>query len=433
MKIIFLCAGKSNRLKPIKDKILLNFCGKTLFERQITSIMNCGFKDFIIIGNKNNLPDFKIICKKIKKTYPNLKFTFLEQKKSQDGMKGAIETCKNITGKALVVNSNDIVDKDIFDYIRKESDKNNFDSIICGKVVNKYFNGGYLSLNNQGFLTDIVEKPGEGNEPSNLINIVIHYFKSFENFLYFVEKENNENDCGYELALKKFSKKHNIFVYKYDKNWLTIKYPWDIFTINDYYLKNLPKFIHKTAQISENVVIRGNVYLDENVKIFENSVLVGPLYIGKNYIIANNVLIRESSIGANCVIGFNTEVARSFLSDSIWTHSNYIGDSIIDSDVSFGAGTVTGNLRLDEDLIKMNINGQKLNSQKNKLGCLIGSNVRIGINCSLNPGLKIGSNSFISSGVVLQNDVDNDSFLSVKQNLVKKKNIKQVFNKNRSF
>ena len=74
----------------------------------------------------------------------------------------------------------------------------------------------------------------------------------------------------------------------------------------------------------------------------------GPAHIGENSIIANNSLVRGSMVGRDCVVGFTTEVTRSYLNKEVWMHSNYIGDSIIDSNVSFGAGSVTGNLRFDE-------------------------------------------------------------------------------------
>ena len=94
-------------------------------------------------------------------------------------------------------------------------------------------------------------------------------------------------------------------------------------------------------------------------------------------------------------------MARSFWGDKVWTHSNYVGDSVIGNNVSFGAGSITGNLRLDEGEITVNLNGEKQRTGVNKLGLICGNNVRVGINTSLMPGLKVGAGSFIGAGIVV--------------------------------
>ena len=62
-------------------------------------------------------------------------------------------------------------------------------------------------------------------------------------------------------------------------------------------------------------------------------------------------------------------------------------DSIIGNNCGFGAGAICANLRLDEKKIE----------ETNKLGAILGDNIRIGVNTSLMPGVKIGSNTMITS------------------------------------
>ena len=162
--------------------------------------------------------------------------------------------------------------------------------------------------------------------------------------------------------------------------------------------------------------------IEEGVKIMDNAVIVGPAYIGKNSVVATNALVRDSHIGENCVIGFGTEIARSHLGNNVWTHTNYIGDSVIGNNVSFGAGTVTGNLRLDEGNIQVNISGEKIDSGMNKFGLVTGDNVRVGINTSFMPGVKIGKNCMIGGGIIVANDVEDNKFVYGKMELVVKDN-----------
>ena len=52
---------------------------------------------------------------------------------------------------------------------------------------------------------------------------------------------------------------------------------------------------------------------------------------------------------------------------------------------------------------------------KQKLGAMIGVNVRLGVNCSVMPGVKIGKNSFIGAGVVLERDLGENKFCRIVQ------------------
>ena len=179
--------------------------------------------------------------------------------------------------------------------------------------------------------------------------------------------------------------------------------------------------------MKKNVILEGNVYIEDNVTIYENTKIIGPCYIGKGSIIGSNNIIRASHIGAGCVTGFNTDITRSYIGDDCWLHSNYIGDSVLESDVSMGSGTVLANLRLDEEDITSVVQNNKISTQKNKCGALIGSHVRIGVNVSVMPGIKIGSDSSIGAGLTIVEDVPSSSFcVGNRPSYTVKKNTRRV-------
>src|SRR3989338_9155675 len=84
MQAILLAAGKSSRLDPLGDKNLLDFCGKTLVERQVLLIKNAKIRDVVVVGNAANLPALKRIFKK----YNSVAVT--EQKYLAEGMAGGV-------------------------------------------------------------------------------------------------------------------------------------------------------------------------------------------------------------------------------------------------------------------------------------------------------------------------------------------------------
>ena len=417
MQIILLAAGQSKRVKPIEDKNFIKFCGKYLIEWQLETLKQAKLEDILIICNELNLEKIKIFVKNSKnKNLPkNIKFGL--QKNLDLGMAGAIVDNQSLIKKnVVIISSNDVVDVKAYELIKEASKKEK--SAMIGYQVSQYFPGGYLQIDKKGYITEIIEKPKEGKEPSDMINIVIHYFADVQELIEDLKKEikNKSKDDIYERSIQNLINDGlKVKAIPYKGFWQAVKFPWHIFQLQRYFLdkdkgqriKDKVSLISKKTSIAKTTIINGDVIIEDGVKIFDNAIIQGPCYIGKNSIIANNALVRDSNIGENCVIGFATEIARSHLGDNVWAHSNYIGDSIIGNNVSFGAGTVTGNLRLDEKNIKCG----NLDTGLNKFGLLTGDNIRCGINVSFMPGIKIGSNSMIGAGITVTQDIEKTSFV----------------------
>jgi bifunctional UDP-N-acetylglucosamine pyrophosphorylase/glucosamine-1-phosphate N-acetyltransferase len=84
---------------------------------------------------------------------------------------------------------------------------------------------------------------------------------------------------------------------------------------------------------------------------------------------------------------------------------------VLEGNVSMGSGSVLANLRLDEGEITSTIATEKVTTGKTKLGAMIGEHVRIGVNTSTMPGVKIGSGSMIGAGLTIAQDIPNQSFV----------------------
>lgn len=402
-------------MKPITDKNFLMFLGKPLIQYQLEMIHKSGFDDLIIVGGNHNFDKVKNLAKGLK-----MKVDFCEQENLDLGMAGAVLAAKNKIGSSpvLILSSNDVVEQSAFKLIKKASENGVAESFILGKEVKEYFPGGYLEIDKNGYIKNIVEKPEPGKEPSSLINLVVHLHKNPKKLVEYLEKVKSNKDDRYEVALTEMIKDRNkIQAVEYNGFWQPIKYPWQIHNLFLHFCKSIKKTIAKSAKISKRAVINSNVIIGNNVKIYDGAVIQGPCYIGDNSVIATNALVRESNIGKNCVIGFGSEIARSHLSDNVWTHCNYIGDSVIGNNVSFGSGTVIGNLRLDEQHVKVDYDGKKVDTGSSKFGVVIGDNVRVGINVSLMPGIKIGSNSFIGAGIVVAKNIPDSTFVRGKWEL----------------
>jgi bifunctional UDP-N-acetylglucosamine pyrophosphorylase/glucosamine-1-phosphate N-acetyltransferase len=404
MKAVFLCGGRGKRMFPIaEDKFLLDFLGKPLLEHQIELACKAGLSHFVIIGNPENI----VKIKQIMKRFAGIEVEFALQNKSlgiADALKSA-EPC--LRGQLLVINPNDVFSRSAYTKIISAAKRSPASSYILGYQVQEYFPGGYLQVNSRNELLHIVEKPNPGEEPSNLVNILIHSHNDSKQLLHYIETVRTTKDDVYECALDNMVKAgHKIKVIPYNDFWAPIKYPWHIFKVMEYFLDNAQPHVASSARISEKATIEGKVVLSENVRVLENAVLRGPVYIGANSVVGNNALVRDHShIGANSVIGYSTEVKHSYIGDNCWFHSNYVGDSIVDDNCSLGAGTVLANFRLDEGNIVIQVGDSLVDTGYDKLGAVVGRGSRIGVNASLMPGVRVGPHCFVGPQVCLREDL----------------------------
>lgn len=421
LTILILAAGKCTRFWPLKNKSTYSFLGKPLIVHQIEKLKSVGFDNICVVVNKENDKDIK-----------SLGLNCILQEGEGQGA-AILSAEEKIKGPVLVMNADDIFAQDLLIKAKNFLEKENPEAFLTAVTVNDYFPGGYLKIEN-GLVKEIIEKPGADNMPSNNFRLVLDYYQDSQKLFASIQK-NAQTTNQYEDVLNETIKSGLKFnCLNYEGKWGSLKYPWHVLEAMNLLLSEIKKpLISKTAVIAKNTIILGNVIIEDGVKVFENAKIVGPCHIGKNTIIGNNVILRDSMVGEGSVLGFSTDVARSYIGKNCWFHSNYIGDSVLEGNISLGAGANLANLRLDEKNIFSIVKNDKIDSQRNKLGVMIGKNVRIGINASIMPGVKIGSGSLIGSGVLLEEDIPENKFVCAKTELIIKDNIQQVSGNREEF
>lgn len=169
------------------------------------------------------------------------------------------------------------------------------------------------------------------------------------------------------------------------------------------YLDQLTEYLNEFKAWSIDSAISSHVILDnsneisigKNVTIEPFALIKGPCIIGDNAVIGHGALVRPYSIiGQGAVVGHCSEIKGSILlSQSKLPHFNYVGDSILGNRVNLGAGAICANVRLDQDLITVMHNGQKIKTHRKKLGAIIGDDSQIACNKVINPGTFLPKNT----------------------------------------
>jgi bifunctional UDP-N-acetylglucosamine pyrophosphorylase/glucosamine-1-phosphate N-acetyltransferase len=327
-------------------------------------------------------------------------------------MGNALETVENMIGDCfLAVNADDIYEPRLVKDLLHEHEKNPTGLSLVVRETDTPWKYGVIDIDGD-IPKRIIEKPERGKEPSNLAVMGIYLLTpEIFGFLSKIPVSDHQLENAYQTYISR----GDVKLVKYDGYFSSFKYPWDILDINRYLMHKTIKGqnVHPSVKFkhSEKVVIDGNVRIEEGVNILEYAVIRGPCYIGRNSVIGNHTLIRQSSIGENCCIGSNTEIVRSIIGDNSEFHMAFVGDSIIGKRCWFGAGTVTANLRLDRSPIKVEVNNEKILTDRDKLGVITGDDVYAGTNTQFRPGTIVGSNVWIDQNLTVQGNILSSSFI----------------------
>ncbi len=377
MPAIILAAGESSRFWPLnyQNKALFKIMGKPLIYYTIESLKKAGVKDIIIIQGpekdiEEGLKDYK--CGDIK---------YIVQPEPKGMGEAVSRTRELISGPFFVVGGHKV---NAGDYV-SEMNKKKKEIVLLGVKTDQPWHYGVLKIENDK-VKGLVEKPAKGQEPSNIKLDAVYLLPP--TFFEYHQRLPQEH-YSFEEALKLYIKEGKVGFVEAREDFSTLKHPWHLFSLARYL------FDKKLGKKNR---------LGKNVKILKGAVVKGPCYIGDNCVVGNNALVRDyTDLEEGVVVGAQAEVARSLFQPNVHVHSGYFGDSILGEGCRVGAGTVTGNVRLDRGKIK--------ETNLKSLGVIVGRSSHIGINSSLMPGTLIGSNVKIGPASVVFEDIeDNKTF-----------------------
>ncbi|MEM2119086.1 MAG: glucose-1-phosphate thymidylyltransferase, partial [Candidatus Bathyarchaeia archaeon] len=203
-------------------------------------------------------------------------------------------------------------------------------------------------------------------------------------------------------------------------DWFDIGRPWDLLEANRWALTRMRHKVDGTVEKDAHLV--GPVTVAETARIRSGAYVEGPTLIEEGSDIGPNCYIRPyTSIGRHVRVGNACEIKNSILMDGVHIgHLSYVGDSVLGENCNLGAGTITANYRLDAKTVKMMVKNNLIDSERRKLGAILGDNVKSGINALFMPGVKVGVNSWVGPNVVVERDLPNDSVVLLKQTVEKK-------------
>jgi UDP-N-acetylglucosamine diphosphorylase / glucose-1-phosphate thymidylyltransferase / UDP-N-acetylgalactosamine diphosphorylase / glucosamine-1-phosphate N-acetyltransferase / galactosamine-1-phosphate N-acetyltransferase len=202
-----------------------------------------------------------------------------------------------------------------------------------------------------------------------------------------------------------------------------IDYPWDLIKYNGDQIRSdftLLKKLEQSKKIKnssgvfllnkKNVVIGkgtilkpgvvidaedGPVFIGKNVTVMPFSVIMGPAYIGDNSVVkAGAKIYHDTSVGPLCKVGGEIE-ASIIHSYSNKQHDGFLGHSYLSPWVNLGAGTTTSDLKNNYSNVRVDVNGESIDTRMQFVGLIMGDHSKTAINSTINTGTIVGISSNI--------------------------------------
>ena len=389
MECVILAAGEGKRMRPLtakRPKVMLPLANRPMMEHLVLAAREAGISEFVFVVGYGE--------REIRRYFADgsdwgIHIEYASQR-HQNGTADAVKASQDLINGLFLVMNGDMVLKgeDIADLCRKTA------PCMSTSTTDHPGDFGVVMVEN-GMVTALEEKSAKPK--SNLINAGAYLFtpeifEYIDNVRPSPRGELELTDALSVLIAEKRLQSHTL------NYWMDVGYPWDMLDANAILIETNPP--EENGRVEDGVSLNGAITIGEGSVVKSGTYIEGPCVIGKNCRIGPHAYIRgATSIGDNCHIGHCSEIKNSIImSETKIPHFNYIGDSIIGSGCNFGAGTKIANLRHDRAPIR--VCGK--DTRRKKFGAIVGDNVQFGINCSVNVGTVIGSNTSFAPGSFIE-------------------------------
>jgi len=344
LKGIILHGGHGTRLRPLTHtgpKQLLPIANKPMSQYCIESMKEGGIVEIaIIIGGigAQKVQDFYGDGRKF-----GVNITYVDQDFPR-GISHAISLCEDFIGneKFMVFLGDNIIQKSIKDFSINFQKSNAAASILLCEVDNPS-RFGIADIQN-GKIKKIMEKPE--NPPTNLAVTGIYFLTPIIFDIIKRLKPSQRNELEITDALDMLLNENHIITYNMITDyWKDTGTPEDIIHANGIILENLSTYFHGKDDGTNS--IKGNIMIGENTIIKNNSVLNGPIIIGKNCIIDGATIGPHTSIGDNSIMSDCSLENSIIMSDCKISGAIKIKNSII----SYNASIISNPINIEKTFL----------------------------------------------------------------------------------
>lgn len=356
MKAVVMAGGEGSRLRPLtirRPKPMVPIAGKPVMEHILQLLKRHGITEVIVT--------VQYLASNIEDYFGNgsqfgMRITYSREDVPL-GTAGSVKNAEEqLTEPFLVISGDALTDYDLAALIKYHNEKKSLATLLLAHVHNP-LEYGVIVTNEDGHITQFLEKPSWGEVFSDTINTGIYVLHP-QIFTYF--EKNKPFDFSQELFPYMLKKGDPIYGYVAPKG-----YWCDVGSLSEYMRANADILQGQVELEIPAKNIGGNIWCEEGVEIDEDAQLYGPIYLGHDCKIRGGAIVHgPSMIGSYAILDQRAQVDRSI----VWNNS-YIGDR--------------AELR----------------------GAIVGSATNIKSKAVMFEGSVIGDNSIIQDGAIVQPNV----------------------------
>ncbi len=401
MKAVILAAGEGTRMRPLTanlPKPLLPVAGKPFLRHTLEAVRRAGVRDVaILVGWQGH---------RIRESFGRgeelgLSIAYEEQAERLGTAHAIGQLRRHVDGPFLSINGDVVVSGEALQGLVAYHEKVGGPVVGLAEVPDpRPF--GVVDMDGD-LVKGIEEKPR--TPKSKLINAGVYVFDP--GIFPLIDKTPKSPRGEYEITdtIRALLATSDVHGFRLPGEWLDVGRPWDLLRANAALLAPLRGAVRGTVDAGASLV--GEVLVEEGAHVRPGSHVEGPTIIGPGAEIGPNCYIRPATyVGPTAKVGNACEVKNSILMAGTHVpHQNYVGDSVIGERCNFGAGTKVANLRLDEANVRVRWRGTEVDTGLRKLGVIMGDDVKVGINASIDAGTIIGEGSFIGPGASVRGNI----------------------------
>lgn len=368
MKAVIMAGGKGTRLRPLTcdcPKPMVPIMNKPVMEHIIDLLKRHGITDIavttfylpqVIEDYFGDGSDFGV----------NLRY-FVEE--SPLGTAGSVKNAEKFLDETFIVISGDaLTDADLTRAVDYHQNKGSIATLVLTQedIPLEY---GVVMTNQEGAITQFLEKPSWGEVFSDTVNTGIyildpHVFNYYDKGVKF--------DFSKDLFPKLLQAGEPMYGHVMENYWC------DVGNLQQYRKTHYDIINGKVEVNLPGEEIKDQVWVGEGTEIADTAELSGPLYIGKDCTIKDGVQLEESIIADNNIINDSTSIKKSI----IWNNT------FIDQN-----SELRGTVICDDVNIKDQVSIFE--------GAAIGDGTWVGKNAKIKPNVKVWPYKDISDFTIL--------------------------------
>lgn len=392
MQVVILAAGEGTRMRPLTastPKPMLPVADRPLVAHTADAAVEAGVDELVfVVGYEAD-----VVRAYFGDSYHDTPVTYAVQDEQRGTAHAVKAAADRLTGPFAVLNGDDLYDSASIGRLLDGGP-----AVGTYEVADPTPYGVFDVRENR--IVAVVEKPSD--PPSNRINVGAYVFPAAaREWLDVPESDRGEHELT--DVLERAINSVDVRAVPIER-WQGVGRPWELLAANEWKLGAVDRSIR--GDVASSAVVRGDVTVEPGATIEPGVVVEGPALVRDGATVGPNAYVRGATLlGPDVHVGQSVEVKNSVVrAGTNLPHLSYVGDSVVGTDVNFGAGTTVANLRHDDGDVRLTVKGERISTGRRKFGVVVGDGAKTGIDTSLDAGVTLSAGARTAPGETVTRD-----------------------------